>query len=195
MKIILFVALLISLCLAQAPVKPLWPAAASTSIFVENFERRETRHFLRYMYDQTQGKERIDGPREWLGEWYWTVTILNTQTKREYFIIYQEDLVECYDRPSNYTIPKPNFDNLRYVGKAEIDLVVADHWMERSPSGRDVLSFFDNANDHYLMRTDFDDERRGHVVIFRFHEWNAHSQDPNLFMVPANILPICNAIP
>jgi len=112
---------------------------------------------------------------------------------KEYFIIHQEELLECYYRTSNATIPKPNFANARYAGKAEVDYVVVDHWIERGPDGRDHLQIYDRVDNGYVVRTDFDDGR-GHAVTFKFHEWNAGAQDPNLFVVPANILPICNTI-
>jgi len=185
------VALFVAVALGQT--KPVWPTAASSSIFTHGWERREDRHYMRYFFDQMIGKERIEGPRVHRGELYWTTTILDTTTKREYFIVHQESLLECYERASNYTIPKPNFANARYVGKAEIDNEVVDHWIERSPSGRDHLQIFDHVSSGMIRRMDFDDERRGHAVTFQFHEWNAGAQDPNLFVVPAEILPICNS--
>jgi len=191
MLFVLF-AVLVTVVLGQT--KPVWPAAASTSLFVHGWEMRDDRHFFRYFFDQALGKERIDGPRRDHGEFYMTTTILDTTTKREYFIIHQGGLTECYERASNQTIPKPDFAKTHYVGKASIDGVVMDHWVERTADGRDRLGIFDRATDGYIRRMDFDDERRDHAVTFNFHEWDVGSQDKNLFVVPAEILPICNSV-
>jgi len=115
-------------------------------------------------------------------------------TKREYFVVYQEDLVECYERATNDTIPHPKFDRARFVGKAEIEHNIVDHWVERSPEGRDHLQIFNRVDNGYVVRTDFDDGRRGHAITFEFHEWNAAPQDPSLFVLPQVILSICTTV-
>jgi len=168
--------------------------AASTSLFVHGWEHREDRHFIRWMFDSALGKERFDGPREFLGEMYWTSTVLNTMTMREYFIIYQGSLVQCYERASNHTIPHPNFANARFIGKAEIEYNRVDHWIEKDHMGRDHLQIFDLVDNGYVVRMDYDDGRRGHAVTFEFHEWDVASQDASLFMINADILAICNSV-
>jgi len=192
MKVLILITAILALALAQG-MKPVWPMAASTSLFIHGWEHREDRHFVRFFYDSNLGKERIDGPREFLGEMYWTTTILNTATMREYFIIYQGSLVQCYERASNQSIPHPMFDRARYIGKAEIEYVVLDHWIERDHMGRDHLQIFDRADNGMILRMDFDDGRRPHAVTYQFHEWDVGAQDPNLFMVNSNILAICNS--
>jgi len=192
MKILLLIATILAVAFAQS-TKPVWPMAASASLFVHGWENREDRHFLRYFYDGTLGMERIDGPRRFLGEEYWTTTILNTKTMREYFIAYQGSLVQCYERASNQSLPHPMFDRARYIGKAEIDYVLVDHWIERDHMGRDHLQIFDRADNGMIKRMDWDDQRRGHAVTFQFHEWDVSAQDPSLFMVNSNILAICNS--
>jgi len=115
-------------------------------------------------------------------------------TKREYFVIHQESLILCYERASNGTIPAPKFERARYIGKAEIELGVVDHWIERDERGRDHLQIFDRTDNGHIVRMDWDDERRGHAVTFHFHEWNVAAQDPALFQLPANLLAICNSV-
>jgi len=132
--------------------------------------------------------------REHRGEMFFTTTIHNTATKREYFIVHQGSLIECYERASNGSIPHPMFDRARYIGKAVIENNVVDHWIERSPEGRDHLQIFDHVSTGHVVRFDFDDERRDHAVTFHFHEWNVAAQDPNLFVVPSAILAICNSV-
>jgi len=156
-------------------------------------EQRDDRQFLRYFFDQTAGKERIDGPRIFGGEFFWTTTILNTMTKREYFIVHQGSLIQCFERATNMSVPKPNFDRARYIGKAEIETNVVDHWIERTPEGRDHISIFNRVDNGQIVRMDFEDGRRPHATTFEFHEWNAGAQDPNLFTVPSSILAICNS--
>jgi len=170
--------------------------AASTSVFIHGFERREDRHMVRWFFDRTAGKERIDGDREFLGERYWTTTILNTMTKREYFIVHQGSLVMCFDRPTNTSIPTPDFANARYIGKAELEMNIVDHWIQRDPNEmRDIIQIYDRSDNQMVLRVDFDDRRRGHVARFEYHEWDVGMQDPNLFVIPAPIMAICTAIP
>jgi len=191
----MIVVLLLSLiALVCAQTKPNWPMAASASLFIRGFERREDRHMVRWFFDRTAGKERIDGDREFLGERYWTTTILNTNTKREYFIIHQGSLVMCFDRPTNNSIPHPDFGMARYIGKAEYEMNIVDHWIQREGE-RDVSQIYDRTDNQYVLRIDFDDRRRGHVVRFDFHEWDVGAQDPNLFVVPAPIMAICTNVP
>jgi hypothetical protein len=193
MKLLLILAALIALTIAQS--KPNWPNAASTSLFIHGWERRGDRHFLRWFYDRTTGKERIDGPREFLGEPYWTTTILNTMTHREYHIIHQGSLVLCFERATNMSIPHPNFDRVRYIGKAEFEYNVVDHWIERTAEGRDHLQIYDRVDNFYVVRNDWDDGRRGYATTFEFHEWNVGAQDPALFAIPQAILNICTTVP
>jgi hypothetical protein len=168
-------ALLIAVVYGQT--KPAWPMAASTSLFVHGWERRDDHHFFRWFYDRSLGKERVDAPMEWRGEMYLTTTILNTATMREYFIIHQGSLIECYERASNMSIPHPDFARARYIGKAEIGPNVVDHWTERNHEGRDHLQIFDRTTDGYVVRMDFEDGRRPHATTFEFHEWDASSQE------------------
>jgi len=124
-----------------------------------------------------------------LGEWYFTETVIDTQAHREISVVHQEDLVMCFNRPSNVSIPHPTFDSARYLGKTEIDYVICDHWII-TVGGRD-MQIYDDTTTNYILRMDYDDPRRGHAVVFRFYEWDGHDQDPNLWIIPPNILPLC----
>jgi len=101
----------------------------------------------------------------------------------------------CFERATNFTIPHPNFNNARYIGKAELEFNVVDHWIERDRDGRDFLQIFNRVDTGYVVRTDLDERRRAHVVRFEFHEWDASPQDPNLFVLPQQILAICSTVP
>jgi len=192
MKIVIVIALLVAVALAQQ--KPVWPKAASASIFLEGWgeDRPEERHFFRWFYDQAAGKERLDGIQFHLGERYWTETIIDTITKREYFVVYQGNLVTCYNRPHNRSLPNPNFDNARFIGKAEIDYRVVNHWTERSPEGRDISQIYDRADNGEIVR--IDDHRRERVLIVHFHEFDAGTQDSALFVLPDDVKAICNTV-
>jgi hypothetical protein len=177
-----------------AQQKPVWPQAASASIFVEGWdrERPEERHFFRWFYDQAAGKERLDGIQRHRGELYWTETIVDTVQKREYFVVHQGSLVACYNRPHNRSLPSPNFDRAVFVGKAEIGYRVVNHWVERSPEGRDVHSIYDRVDNGQIVRVDNHREER--AVVFHFHEFDVGTQDSSLFVLPDAIKAICNIV-
>jgi len=157
-------------------------------------ERREERHFFRWFYDEASGKERLDGPERFGGEFFLTERILDTKLNKDWFVAYQRDLVTCWVGATNRTLPHPNFNNIRYIGKAEIDHRVVNHWAERSADGRDVHQIFNRADNGELKRIDREDPRKG-TVTFHFHEYDAGVQDPALFVLPDAINKICNNIP
>jgi len=173
-----------------AQTKPVWPSAASTSLLVSGFDRPDDRQFLRWFFDASAGKERFDGPTRFAGEFYFTETVIDTVSHREVSVVYQEDLIICFNRASNVSLPHPNFSTATYVGKAEIDYQIVDHWTI-SANGRTLFEIYDRETDQTLIRVDYNDPRRGHTLTYRFFEWDIGAQDPNLWKVPQDILAIC----
>jgi len=195
MRVAFLLAILVAAVYTQTPPqKPVWPNAASASIFVEGWgERRDERHFFRWFYDETAGKERIEGPQRWEGELYWTETILDTKAQKEWFVVHQGSLVTCFVGTNNHSLPHPDFTTAVYRGKAEIGNRIVDHWIERREN-RDVSSIYDRADTREIVRIDFEDRRRQTVTV-HFYEFDAGTQDPSLFDLPAAIKNICNQIP
>jgi hypothetical protein len=180
--------------LALAQTKPVWPQAASASIFVEGWsERREDNHFFRWFWDEAAGKERIDGPQRFQGEFYWTTLIADTVAKKEALVVRQGSLTSCFVRPYNRSLPNPNFANARFVGKAEIGYRVVDHWVERSPQGNDIAQIYDRSDNYEIVRIDVD--RNGRALTVNFHEIDVGPQSPTLWILPDAILAICNTVP
>eukprot|EP01127_Copromyxa_protea_P007026 TRINITY_DN16965_c0_g1_i1.p1 TRINITY_DN16965_c0_g1~~TRINITY_DN16965_c0_g1_i1.p1 ORF type:complete len:205 (-),score=33.99 TRINITY_DN16965_c0_g1_i1:61-675(-) len=184
--------------LAAAQTKPVWPKAASTSVFVSGWGEgpQGGRHFIRWFYDETLQKERIDGPRDFFGEQYWTTVIVDHKAGKESFIVYQPDLVSCVVGPANHTTPHPDFSKAVFVGKSLIDYQLVNNWVERLPTGGDGLAIFDYESNGEIARIDFHDHRRGNrAVSFKFMEFDAGSQDPSLFVIPSAIAEICGTLP
>jgi len=193
MKSLLF---LLFVALVAAQTRPTWPKAASTSVFAHGWSGPNERHFFRWFWDESVQKERVDGPRQFRGEEYWTMVILDAKAGKEWFVAYQVDLVTCFDGPTNHTLPHPNFQNARYVGKSMIDYEVCDHWIERLPDGRDGVAIFNRASTGEIVRMDFHDHRHGNrAVTFKFFEFNVGNQDPSLWKIPKAIESICNSVP
>eukprot|EP01121_Diplochlamys_sp_Union-15-3_P010289 TRINITY_DN2880_c0_g1_i7.p1 TRINITY_DN2880_c0_g1~~TRINITY_DN2880_c0_g1_i7.p1 ORF type:complete len:198 (-),score=29.12 TRINITY_DN2880_c0_g1_i7:19-612(-) len=195
MKVFILLCALFALALAQT--RPLWPKAASASIHVQGYgERREERHFFRWFYDEAAGKERFEGPHEWRGEFYWSIRILDTVAKKEWFVVFQEGLVECFTGADNHSLPHPHFERAHFVGKAEIDYTLVDHWIERDGEGRELVSIFDRADNGEIKRIDMSalHSRRPHAVTIHFHEIDEGTQDPTLWTLPAEIQSICNNV-
>jgi len=138
------------------------------------------------------GKERIEGPRRFQGEEYWTVSIADTTAKKEWFVVHQGSLIQCFVRPYNRSLPHPNFDRAVFVGKAEINYRVVNHWVERSPDGRDVAQIYDRADNGAIVR--FDNDNAGRVLTVHFHEINIGTQSPTLWVLPDAVNAICNSV-
>jgi len=86
-----------------------------------------------------------------------------------------------------------NFDRARFVGKAEISYRIVNHWVERSPDGRDISQIYSLADaSGKILRVDLDDPGRERAMTFHFHEFDIGSQDASLWVVPPAIKAICN---
>jgi hypothetical protein len=122
--------------------------------------------------------------------------LIDTKLKKEWFVVAQPGLVECFTGADNHSLPHPDFTMARFVGKAEIDYRVVDHWVQRGADGRDVIQVFDRADNGEIKRIDVDARvaRRDHAVSLHFHEYNAGAQDPSLFVLPPEIVTICNNV-
>jgi len=192
MRIALFLAFLVALSVAQAPVPPVWYQAASASVEVEGWsERREDRHFFRWFYDEAAKKQRLDGPQRYEGEFYWTETVLDVNLNQQWFVVFQRNLVLCFTGPTNRTLPNPNFAMVRYAGKAEIGHVVVNQWIERREN-RDFSSIFSRADNGQIRRIDIHHPMR--TAVFEFREFDAGPQNPSLWQIPTEILNICNPV-
>jgi len=190
-----FIAFCLLFAFAYCQVKPIWPSAFSASVFVHGWgERHQERHFIRWFFDKTAGMERVDGQRRFHEEDYFTTFYLNAKNKMETFVVYQPELVECWIRPTNHSLPHPDFTRAHFVGKAMIDYQIVNHWLERSHDGRDVNSIFTLASNGEIKRIDHHDEKRKRVVQFMFHEFDAGSQDPSLWVISPVIMSFCNNV-
>ncbi len=122
----------VCLSAATTPVHPQWPRDFSTTaIFHESGRRRP--EFTRWFYSAQQNTDRlgeasmffplfsshrVDGLTEWEGELYYAERFFNHNTQREYNVFYQRDSsVQCFSRPLQNPLPKPNFLNFTFVGE------------------------------------------------------------------------------
>jgi len=194
MRVALLLVILIASVLAQTPNKPVWPKAASASLLIEGWsEDRHERHFLRWFYDEAAGKERLEGPQRFHEEFFWTTTIIDSTAQKEWFVIHQEGLTTCYVGTYNHSLPHPNWDNIRFVGKAEINYRPVNHWIERGPD-RDISQIYSRVDSGQVARIDFEDRRRRALSV-EFYEFDAGTQDPSLWDLPSQIKNICNVVP
>jgi len=193
MKIANIIALLFVTIYAQK--KPVWPKQFSTSVTIHGWGGEEHRdHFFRWFYDQTQNKDRLSGPQRWLDEWYFSTSIFDHTAKKEWRVYYQEQLFTCFVGPLNTTLPVPNFDAATFIGKAEMDYLIVDHWIERSHDGRVVHQIYDRADNLTPVRLDRAEPMLGRAQTFKFHEWDLAPQDPDVFQLPAAVLANCNTV-
>jgi len=172
------------------------PPAASASVLVEGWtDNREDRHFFRWYYDEAASKERMDGSERFLNEWYRTIRIIDAKAQTQWFVAFQESLVICETGKTNVTLPHPNFNNIRFIGKNTINFRVVDHWTESDSTGRDIAQIFSRDDNGEIVRIDSIDPRRPRPLVVHFYEFNAGTQDPSLWQLPQNILDICNQRP
>eukprot|EP01121_Diplochlamys_sp_Union-15-3_P014653 TRINITY_DN46_c0_g1_i3.p1 TRINITY_DN46_c0_g1~~TRINITY_DN46_c0_g1_i3.p1 ORF type:complete len:193 (-),score=37.79 TRINITY_DN46_c0_g1_i3:75-653(-) len=192
MKCITLLVLLFAVAIFAQPTKPTWPKAFSASVEVDFWGEERRPHHLRWFYDQTENKDRIDGVHRWHDEYYLARTIFNHAIGKEYTVFRQMEYVTCIYRDINSTLPKPNFDNVEYRGTALIDYRTAYRWREHVD--RVTLEYYDDAATREPLRIDVADERRGFVVTWKFRGVDACAQDPSVFVISPEIQAICNAV-
>jgi len=178
------------LCIAAfAQQKPSWSNSFSASELVKGRgERHQDRSFFRWFYDLSSGMERFDGPARYKGEFYFTTSLFSVKTQMETFIIYQDDMVECFtNKTSGFSLPHPNFNRAVYVGKALVDYQLCNHWVETHPDGTVANDIFSLESNGEVKRIDHHDRRRPRSVSFTFIEFDSGTQDPTLWIIPAAI--------
>jgi len=187
-------ALLIVATLAQQ--KPIWANSFSASVLVKGWgERHQDRGFFRWFYDFNSGNERFDGPVVYKGEFYFATTLVNSKTQAETFIVYQDDMVECWtNKTSGLELPHPNFARATFAGKALVDYQLCNHWIERHPDGTVSNEIFSLNSNGEVKRIDHHSRRRARSVSFTFMEFDAGTQDPELWVVPDAIKAVCTPI-
>jgi len=149
--------------------------------------------FFRWFYDASKNMDRVDGLGMWQSELVFTERIFDHAKKQEINVFYQTETVSCYIGPLNHTLPKPNFDRAKYIGKSIHDYTPCYHWLEEDPEQRFSLQYFDTQDTRKPVRMDFSDNERHRAMTFIFHEFDSCPQDKNLFTIPAEIQAQCNS--
>jgi len=137
----------------------------------------------------------MDGNERYLEEFYRSVRIVDTKAKAEQFVIHQGSLILCFFGATNRTLPHPNLSNLVFIGKAEIDYRVVNLWIERDANARDIGRIYSRADNGQVVRIDHSDPLLGRALSIHFHEFDAGTQSPSLFILPPEIISICNERP
>jgi len=178
--------------LAQSPPpKPDWPAAWSATVMVERSDD-VIPHFYRWFWDMSQNKDRLDGLVKFRDEFYFAELIFDHTAKKAYEIFYQDDVVNCFSKPLNTTLPKPNFGGLIFRGNAMINFIPAYHWSFNNQINGHHYQVYDRQDSRELLRIDFDDTRKRRQETWNFFEFDVGLQDPTLFKIPDPIMAICN---
>jgi hypothetical protein len=178
----------------KLPLKPLWPDAFSSTVAVRR--TREFRpSFFRWFYDSQQMKDRIDGIVRFQDEFYFATLYFDHPKAMMYSVFYQESTAVCFTSKINTTLPKPNFNNLNYVGKALIDLTPSYHWFVEDRLRDLTFQVYDRQDNREVLRIDFDNGRRERAESWTFLELDIGSQGTEIFQVPANILAQCTPMP
>jgi len=195
MKAVLIVVLIALCAFAYAqPPKPVWVNAFSATVSGHRTGEPHP-HFFRWFYDFRANKDRFDGVVRWHDEPWFTEVIYDHSKKVEYAIFREPATIVCITNTLNRTIPRPNFQNVVYFGTAIVNYVPAYVWYENDTARRISFFVYDDQVTRRVLRMDVDDRDRHVSESWTFLEFDAGPQDPNLFVVPANILAQCTAPP
>jgi len=175
-------------------LKPKFPAAFSSTIIVGRSDDPMPA-FYRWFWDTKVQKDRIDGVVRFADELYFATRIFDHPKGTEYHVFYQESTAVCYTSKINTTLPKPDFSNLDFVGKALIDYIPVYHWYVEDRLRDLTFQVYDRQDNREVVRLDFDDGRRGRAESWTFVEIDVGSQGAEIFQVPTNILPQCTPFP
>eukprot|EP01120_Amphizonella_sp_Union-15-10_P006118 TRINITY_DN1918_c0_g1_i1.p1 TRINITY_DN1918_c0_g1~~TRINITY_DN1918_c0_g1_i1.p1 ORF type:complete len:205 (+),score=36.43 TRINITY_DN1918_c0_g1_i1:51-665(+) len=176
------------------PTIPKWPYYFSASVVAHSNNREEPPRFARWFYDSVKNKDRLDSISEWHSELYWTERIFDHSIQREYMIFFQQGSVSCYYRSINTTLPKPNFSNFVYIGRALIDEVPVYHWIDNDRTNGITIQYYEDIKYREPKRIDLANDRERRSETWIFYEFDTCSQDPELFDVPAFIRSSCNPL-
>jgi len=190
--IAVFVALFIAVVAAQST--PTWPAAFSATVEIRR-DHRPRPDFWRWFYDSGKNVDRFDGIVDFKGERFLANLYFLHDVGRQYNVLYQGNEVLCFYHPINETIPKPDFRNYRYAGKALVDYYVADHWFFNDDPRGEFFQYYDRDTDQKPLRFDIDVRRNGtqFATQWIFHEFDGNRPASSLFDIPAVVRSICNA--
>jgi len=185
----------IFLAYGQTPARPVWPNYFSASILVHRNDR-PGREFFRWFYDSSQNKDRWDGIVRWQDA-DWFATLIFDHTKQlEYNVFYQQGTVLCVFNNLTRALPKPNFNNVRYIGKGLVEYTPAYHWTEEDRERGINFQVWDSqASRRNILRIDLDHQRERRAESFMFMEFDLTRQDPSLFTIPAEIFSQCTKAP
>lgn len=214
----------VAVTLSQKPSPPQWPSAFSATVAshrsdrrhpgtLTNYDRRGRVHlsvtsflvtykflsfkfleFFRWFYDANQNKDRFDGIIEFQGERYFAEHIFDHTAKKDYRIFYQQGLAVCIVSNLNRTLPKPNFQNAEYIGKALINYEPAYHFYHMDRTNGFNYQVYERISNQRVIRIDLDDIRRHMAESFTFLEIDYAPQDKNLFVIPSPILSQCQSV-
>eukprot|EP01119_Soliformovum_irregulare_P010964 TRINITY_DN270_c0_g1_i3.p1 TRINITY_DN270_c0_g1~~TRINITY_DN270_c0_g1_i3.p1 ORF type:complete len:209 (+),score=63.12 TRINITY_DN270_c0_g1_i3:131-757(+) len=178
------------------PPKPTWPKDFSASLDVQNWnthERIRNRHgFYRWFYSSARNMDRIDGLVDFGGELVVSNQFFDHAAKKHYAVFYQADLATCFIVHLNRTLPHPNFDNVRYAGKAVFDYETVNHWFAENRERTHTINYYDTEAERLPARMDWHDAQRGETAIIKFREFDEGTQGEHIFTIPEEVLRSCN---
>jgi len=189
-NIVLLVCVFATVAWAQTPSKPVFPPQFSATITWSH--QMGPPIFGRWFYSQSVNKDRFDGMAEWNGERYFAERIFDATSGFEYDIFYQDNYAACVYRKINGSLPHPNLQAFNYVGKALVGYTPVYVWTFNDTAQRVLLRYEDTEDERAPRRFDVDIERFHQATTIEFFEFDAGPQDPELFVIPPEILQNCN---
>jgi len=178
---------------AAAPSVPTWPDAFSASVGVFNSENPERNGLIRWFHDAKAGFGRIDSFINFNGNFVFRKHLVNWAKSQEWEIIYvNADEVLCYTRALSGTQPPaPDFSNYNYLGLALINDNPVNNWGAFNRTAGNFFQYFEDVTTREPVRFNYFN-REQQEEQWNFWEFDAATQDPDLWFVSANVLSVCN---
>jgi len=193
MKFTLLVVLALAVCVNCAtPSPPKWPPAFSASVIVDRTTaERPTIEYFRWFYDLANSRERFDGIFRYLNLEYFRSLIIDYKKGTEYNILTRGSFLECYNRKPVGKLIQPNFTNFTYAGFALLNYQVTNHWRAINKSG-ELFEYYDTTDDREPVEFDYINFESGELETWKFYEFDAEAQDPDLWVIPEPVELACN---
>ncbi|KNC55191.1 uncharacterized protein AMSG_10809 [Thecamonas trahens ATCC 50062] len=159
-------------------------------------EKRRRPQFFRWFVSQTHQVARVDGAVEHHGETYGFSEYADFKREKADQVFYGMNSVFCESQKMhNGTMPIPNFEHFEFVGEGDIDFQTVYIWHAADHHDHNSVTYAENAHTGDPVYLQVHDRRTGpsETIEYRFFEFDAAPQDPNIFHPSAEIQRLCVA--
>jgi len=194
--LVIVVLFLVAVFAQTPPSTPKFPQSFSSTVQLTSINGTVPPRFVRWFFDYVNQRERTDGLDDYRGSQYLSVVIRRGgSTGVEYRVLTHAGEVSCFTRPLSSTpVNLPDFSTYTFLGGTRIDGFLTNHWGLVNKTSGQIFNYFENAVTREPVEFDIVDPTNVEFT-YKFWEFDAGPQDPNLFVVNPLVLPLCGPIP